>query len=118
MFLDDPGALISEFLPDDSFRFELPRLINLEITSTSAIRFSRAFENSKSLSWLSLGFPPHYQGLKGLIEDQLWPDLKKLEITDYASSFREEVEGLEVLCQRYAIEIVFNADLGDDEDIG
>lgn len=114
----DPDNLDPEFITDDTFRFELPNLTNLEIISNSAIQFSRAFQNSKHLSWLSLGDYPleERQDLENLINDRLWPNLEILEITSHSSSFRKAVEGLDVLCWRYGTEIIFNVDFYSHED--
>jgi hypothetical protein len=88
----------------------LPKLINLEIISNFPIPFSRAFQDSKGLSRLSLGYCPldEIQDLEDSIQDKLWPNLEKLEIDDMSPRLRCEVESLEALCQKYEIELVWN----------
>lgn len=108
----------SEFILNDLFRFELPRLTNLRLISDSLIPFVRAFRDSKNLTWISLAYYTldEAQDLEDSIKDQIWPNLKNLEVRDDSSPVCSQYEGLEVLCQRYGIEIILNFDNPDAED--
>lgn len=95
-----------EDLINDQVRFELPNLINLEISNYLPNQFLRAFEHSKKLSWILLGDFPLYrfQVFKKLFQDQLWPNLKKLEIKNQMTFLSpEEIEDLVNLCKGYGI---------------
>lgn len=115
--LRDPDSLISDPLPTKRFRFRLPELINLEIISSASVRFAKAFEHSKKLSWLSLGnYPLHrHKNLEKLMKDRLWPKLKTLELTSAKTYSYKSVEVLENTCERDGIDIIFNVDLVDDD---
>ncbi|EGG12780.1 uncharacterized protein MELLADRAFT_87041 [Melampsora larici-populina 98AG31] len=115
--LYEPDNLTSDPLPTKKFRFKLPELINLEIISSASVRFAKGFEHSKKLSWLSLGnYPLHrHQNLEDLINEQLWPDLKKLELTSSKTYSIRAIEGLEDSCERDGIRLILNVDLVDDD---
>lgn len=121
IFVDLPlhnGTTYSPITPDDTFRFDLPRLANLEISSHSSIKFAKAFQNSKDLSWIWIGNHPleYQQDLEDLIGKQLWPNLKKFELNNHTSSFQRQVAGLEALCQKYSIKLICHVDFYNDED--
>lgn len=107
--------------PEATIEFQLPRLTSLEIRTWSLGQFSRAFEHSKNLSWLSLGHDAlsRPKDLEALIQERFWPKLQVIQIISHESCTHEEVSGLEDLCRKYRIEIIFNAEfyLSDNKNL-
>ncbi|KAH9824847.1 hypothetical protein DFH28DRAFT_1215835 [Melampsora americana] len=111
--------LILDDLNQDKFQFDLPNLINLEISNYLPIQFLKAFKPCKSITSISLDETPCYKprDLEEFIQDRFWPNLKKLLITSRTAFLSPgEIEGLEVLCQGYGIEMSIDEDSDDDDD--
>lgn len=114
------GETTIQDLQEDKIQFDLPRLINLGISSYLPIQFLRAFQQSKDLSWLSLGqhLSLRSQDLGDLIQEKIWPNLKKFEITNRTRFlYRRDVDDLEALCKQHAVEMIFNGTCLDEKDI-
>ncbi|EGG12500.1 uncharacterized protein MELLADRAFT_88921 [Melampsora larici-populina 98AG31] len=122
-----PNIFDSGALQDSSVSNRIPNLFFrpiCQLTSLTHLSLSSPHprppytEHFLRLSWLSLGNYPlePRQDLEDLINERLWPNLKKLEINSHTSSFRRAVEGLNALCQRFSIETIFNVDFYSHED--
>ncbi|KAH9824693.1 hypothetical protein DFH28DRAFT_1046758 [Melampsora americana] len=100
-------------------RFELPRLTTLKTSQWLPIAFLRAFEASNNLSHLFLRNTAFitYQDLVGLLKDNLWPNLKRFQISpETASLTLDEITGLNMLCQRNGVEMNINCDINNGEE--
>ncbi|EGG08461.1 uncharacterized protein MELLADRAFT_71407 [Melampsora larici-populina 98AG31] len=109
---------ILEDIKNDNFKFELPGLTTLEISSCLPLQFLKSFRHSKNLSWLLISDNTFYknQDLGDIIQLQLWPNLKTFEIKNGSPflSYRE-VEELKVVCQQHTIELVVDSFFYFDE---
>lgn len=107
---------IREAVENDEFRFELPKLTKLEISTYLPIQFARSFRHSKNLTWLSIGDPYHSrEDFEDLIKNQLWPKMKKFELPDYQETFlsRTDFKGLQAVCQQHGVEMFFRGKVFD-----
>ncbi|EGF99955.1 uncharacterized protein MELLADRAFT_93935 [Melampsora larici-populina 98AG31] len=100
-------------------QFELPKLKTLKISTWLPVGFLWAFQASKDLSYLFLQETSFidYEELVGLIEDELWPNLKRFQISPETGSLSlDEITELNKSCQKHGVEMNINCNINNGEE--